>query len=672
MNRFFFLLIVMISQFAALAQPNADSLTAAIQKAPESKKAELYLQLSYQVKDDTTQSLKYCRIAYQLSVKNKRPKIQARALDLQAEILYNSSDYYLAIPFFGKALSIYRQTNDTANIINCEKMTGLCYYNMDQGDKAIEKFLDGMRFCENDPRNTAKFLSNVAMTHTRLRNMNDAIYYYRRALSLNNSINNYDGMAVNYNGLGEVYKIINQPDSALQNYIKAKNLNKNTEFQGITLSNIAGIYLNYPDSIQRAAECLKESWAIFRKLGLNQHEAEFKQGIGIILFKQGKYKPAISALKESIVLNDKFKRGYKMKATSNNLLSRVYERMGDYEASLKHLKLYIQFSDSMTQKEKYDRITFLEKRYESERKENQIARLEAQQELTLVQLRKNKQLKQLGLTTAFLLLLLLFFIWLKYLDKTKSNKLLALKNRVIEKSEKELRTLNASKNKLFSIIAHDLKNPLHNVLGYSSILYKDYDRFTETERRQFATDIYQSTNGIYRLLQNLLEWSRSQTGTLSFTPKTIDYQTVINNSTSVLKLLADQKNIEIKKESDLELKLFADQAMIETVLRNLISNAIKFTSEGGQIEILARKVNDDILISVKDNGVGIPKEDCKNLFKIDSKVKRKGTNGEDGSGLGLVLCHEFITKHNGKIWVESGLGKGSEFTLSIPARATDN
>jgi signal transduction histidine kinase len=672
MNRFFFLLIVMTIQLSALAQPNADNLTAAIQKAPESKKAELYLQLSYEVKDDTTQSLKYSRIAYQLSVKNKQPKIQARALDLQAEILYNSSDYYLAIPFFEKALSIYRQTNDTANIINCEKMTGLCYYNMDQGDKAIEKFLDGMKFFENDPRNTAKFLSNVAMTHTRLRNMNDAIYYYRRALSLNNPINNYDGMAVNYNGLGEVYKIINQPDSALQNYIKAKNLNKNTEFQGITLSNIAGVYLNYPDSIQRAAECLKESWAIFRKLGLNQHEAEFKQGIGIILFKQGKYKPAISALKESIVLNDKFKRGYKMKATSNNLLSRVYERMGDYEASLKHLKLYIQFSDSMTQKEKYDRITFLEKRYESERKENQIARLEAQQELTLVQLKKNQQLKQLGLTTAFLLLLLLFFIWLKYLDKTKSNKLLALKNRVIEKSEKELRTLNASKNKFFSIIAHDLKNPLHNVLGYSSILYKDYDRFTETERRQFATDIYQSTNGIYRLLQNLLEWSRSQTGTLNFTPKTIDYQIVLNNVTSVLKSLADQKNIEIKKESDLELKLFADQAMIETVLRNLISNAIKFTSEGGQIEILAREVNDDILISVKDNGVGIPEEDCKNLFKIDSKVKRKGTNREDGSGLGLVLCHEFITKHNGKIWVESGLGKGSEFTLSIPARATDN
>jgi signal transduction histidine kinase len=672
MNRFFFLLIVMTIQLSALAQPNADNLTAAIQKAPESKKAELYLQLSYEVKDDTTQSLKYSRIAYQLSVKNKQPKIQARALDLQAEILYNSSDYYLAIPFFEKALSIYRQTNDTANIINCEKMTGLCYYNMDQGDKAIEKFLDGMKFCENDPRNTAKFLSNVAMTHTRLRNMNDAIYYYRRALSLNNPINNYDGMAVNYNGLGEVYKIINQPDSALQNYIKAKNLNKNTEFQGITLSNIAGVYLNYPDSIQRAAECLKESWAIFRKLGLNQHEAEFKQGIGIILFKQGKYKPAISALKESIVLNDKFKRGYKMKATSNNLLSRVYERMGDYEASLKHLKLYIQFSDSMTQKEKYDRITFLEKRYESERKENQIARLEAQQELTLVQLKKNQQLKQLGLTTAFLLLLLLFFIWLKYLDKTKSNKLLALKNRVIEKSEKELRTLNASKNKFFSIIAHDLKNPLHNVLGYSSILYKDYDRFTETERRQFATDIYQSTNGIYRLLQNLLEWSRSQTGTLNFTPKTIDYQIVLNNVTSVLKSLADQKNIEIKKESDPELKLFADQAMIETVLRNLISNAIKFTSEGGQIEILAREVNDDILISVKDNGVGIPEEDCKNLFKIDSKVKRKGTNREDGSGLGLVLCHEFITKHNGKIWVESGLGKGSEFTLSIPARATDN
>jgi len=548
-------------------------------------------------------------------------------------------------------------------------LIGLCYYNMDQGDKAIEQFIEGMKMCEHDPRNTAKLLSNIAMTHTRMRNLNDAIYYYRKALALNSSIQNAEGMGVNYNGLGEIYKTLHKPDSALLNYLKAKNLNKKTEFQAVTLSNLAGIYMNDPDSVYKAVECLKESWAIFRQLGMYQYEAEFKQGIGIILFKQGKYKPAIQAFTASIEVNDKFNRGFKIKTTSYNLLSKVYEKTGDYQAALKHLKLYIQYADSMAQKEKYDRLSNLEKRYETEKKENEIARLQAKQELTLVQLKTNKQLKQLGITATLLLLLLLFFIGLKYLDKIKLTRILQGKNKLIEKSEQELRLLNASKNKFFSIIAHDLKNPLHTIMGYSYLMYKDYEQFKEDERRKFAGDIYHSTNNIFRLLQNLLEWSRSQTGNLNFSPAVVEYQRVLDNSLNVLKSLADQKNIAIKTDYDPELKLFADPLMIETVLRNLVNNAIKFTPEGGHIEVSAKEEDGQILVSVSDSGIGISEEDSQNLFRIDSKVKRKGTNNEDGSGLGLILCHEFVNKHKGKIWVKSTPGKGSEFIFSIPAKA---
>jgi signal transduction histidine kinase len=321
----------------------------------------------------------------------------------------------------------------------------------------------------------------------------------------------------------------------------------------------------------------------------------------------------------------------------------------------------------MAQKEKYDRLSNLEKRYETEKKENQIARLQANQELTLIQLKKNKQLKQLGITTALLLLLLVFIMGLKYLDKIKLNRILEGKNKLIEKSEQELRLLNTSKNKFFSIIAHDLKNPLHTILGYSYLLNKDYERFNEAERRKFAFDIHQSTNSIFRLLQNLLEWSRSQTGRLNFSPVVVEYQRILDNSLSVLRSLADQKNIEIKTGNDPELRIFADPQMIETVLRNLINNAIKFTPEGGQIEVSAQEIDSQILISVSDTGIGITEEETQNLFRIDSKVKRKGTNNEDGSGLGLILCHEFVNKHNGQIWVESIPGKGSEFIFSIPA-----
>lgn len=651
------------------AQSKVDSLLLLFEKAPELQKADLLLQLSLNTRNDSAKSNAYSKMAYQLAVEKNQLPLQAKAFYFMGETLFNSSDYLIAIPAYKKALTLYYQINDTTNVVNCYKLIGLCYYNMDQGDKAIIQFIEGMKLCENDTLITAKFLSNIAMTHTRMRNMNDAIYNYRKALSLNTIIGNSEGMAVNHNGLGEIYKIINRPDSALINYLKAKNLNKKIEFQAVTLSNIAGIYLNYADSMNKAVNCLKESWAIFRQLGKHQYEAEFKQGLGVILFKQGKYKSAIDAFNRSIEVNDQYNRGFKIKTTCHNLLAKVYERTGDYKTSLKHMKLFIQYSDSLAQKEKYDRLSNLEKLYETEKKENQIVRLQAKQELTLIQLRKNKQLQQLGITIAALLLLLLLIIGLKYLDKIKLNRILEGKNKVIEKSEQELRLLNASKNKFFSIIAHDLKNPLHTVLGYSYLMHKDYDRFKEEERRKFASDIYKSTNNIFRLLQNLLEWSRSQTGNLNFTPEVVEYQRILNNSLSVLRTLADQKNIEIKTGNDPELKIFADPSMIETVMRNLINNAIKFTPEGGQIEVSAKVADGQILISISDTGIGISEEETQNLFRIDSKIKRKGTNNEDGSGLGLILCHEFVTKHNGKIWVESTPGKGSEFIFSIPAKA---
>ena len=542
MKKLSLIFVLFFLGYSASAQFPVDSLLRLCVNAPDKKKTELYLELSFHLKNDSAKSNAYSKMAYQLAVKNNQIPLQAKALYYLGESFFNSTDYQWAIPEYLRALSVYSLIKDTVNIVDCHKAIGLCYYNMDQGDKAIQQFIEGMKLCENDTKNTAKLLSNIAMTHNRMRNINDAISNYRKALSLNASINNQAGMAVNYNGLGEIYKTINRPDSALINYTKAKNLNKRTEFQAVILSNMAGIYINYADSMNKAVECFKQSWSMFNQLGLNQYEAEFKQGIGIILFKQGKYKPAIEAFEQSIELNDKFNRGYKIKTTCHNLISKAYERTGDYATALKHIKLYIQYSDSLAQKEKYEQIATLEKQYETEKKENEIARLQAEQELTLVQLRQNKQLKQLGMASILLLLLLVFFVYMKYLDKIKSNRLLKEKNQLIEQSEQELRLLNASKNKFFSIIAHDLKNPLHSILGYSSLLNERYDLFTENERRKFAGDIHHSTNNIFRLLQNLLEWSKAQTGRLNFSPAVVEYQQILDNSLSILQSLANQKS----------------------------------------------------------------------------------------------------------------------------------
>ncbi len=670
MKKFLLFSGLLFIAFSASAQSKTDSLLKVCENAPENKKAALYLELSFNSRNDSSISNLFTRKAYQLAIQNEQVPLQAKSFYYLGEMSYYSRDYSGAIPHYENAIPIFEQLNDSSNLTNCYNSVGLCYHCLFQGDKAIEYFIKALRTCENDKEYTAKITSNIAMAHVKMNNYNDAITNYRKALSINKSIKDSLSIAINYNGLGNSYTDMNKPDSAIVNFRRAYNLFKtlkSTGYQAIALTNIANLYPNYPDSLDKAIDFYNQALIKFKELEWNQYEAEISQGMGIVYRNKGKFKEALSAFEESLRITDKYNRGLFLKRSNYHEMAETYKLTGDYKSALKYHELFVTYNDSMVQKEKYEQIISLEKKYETEKKENEIIKLNAKQELTDVELRKNKQLKQFGFIIASLLLVFILFVLIRYIDKIKLNKILEEKNRQIEQSENELRLLNAAKNKFFSIIAHDLKNPFHTVMGFSYLLSKDHERFSEAERKKFADDIYSSTNRIYRLLQNLLEWSKSQTGRLKFSPLEIEFQRVLDNSVSILRPLAEQKNICIQFDYSNELKLFADPTMLETILRNLINNAIKFTPEEGLITITAKQIENHVNISITDTGIGISAEDVENLFKIDSTVKRKGTNDEDGSGIGLILCKEFVKKNNGEIWVNSTLKKGSSFIFTIPA-----
>lgn len=235
-----------------------------------------------------------------------------------------------------------------------------------------------------------------------------------------------------------------------------------------------------------------------------------------------------------------------------------------------------------------------------------------------------------------------------------------------KESEARLRELNAAKDKFFSIIAHDLKGPFNSILGLSNLLVEQIQEKNVEGIEEYAGIIQNSSQRAIDLLMNLMEWSRSQTGRMEFSPEYIEMVTLINE---VIELLGDsslQKSITIQRELPRNMLAFIDKAMISAILRNLISNAIKFTHPGGRIVISAEIKNAELIISIRDNGVGIKKENIEKLFRIDENHSTLGTQNEKGTGLGLILCKEFIGKHGGKIWVESEVGKGSTFYFSIP------
>ena len=236
----------------------------------------------------------------------------------------------------------------------------------------------------------------------------------------------------------------------------------------------------------------------------------------------------------------------------------------------------------------------------------------------------------------------------------------------LKKTNQELSLLNVTKDRFFSIIAHDLRNPFNVVSGFSEILLKNFDKLSPAKIRKFHEMIHTSSTAGNNLLENLLQWSRSQTGRISYEPVKLNLLALAEETFRLLESDAERKNISIKQLIEPEITILADENMIKTIFRNLISNAIKFTGEEGTITLKSKIDNQMVIVSIADTGMGIPPETINKLFRVDTIITTKGTAKESGTGLGLLLCKEFVEKHCGKIWVESELGKRSEFKFTIP------
>ncbi len=236
----------------------------------------------------------------------------------------------------------------------------------------------------------------------------------------------------------------------------------------------------------------------------------------------------------------------------------------------------------------------------------------------------------------------------------------------IEETKKALEKTNSEKDKFFSIIAHDLKNPFNAFLGLTKMMSENINDFELDDITEISKQLYESASNLYKLLENLLEWSRIQRGVTQFNPEYVELDFLVKQNFEIVKEFANQKEIALERNIPDKCEVFCDVPMINTVLRNLISNSIKFTPRKGTVTISATQNDTETIISISDTGIGMNQELMSKLFKIDEKVSRNGTEGEQSTGLGLLLCKEFVEKHNGKIWVESEEGKGSSFIFSLP------
>ena len=240
---------------------------------------------------------------------------------------------------------------------------------------------------------------------------------------------------------------------------------------------------------------------------------------------------------------------------------------------------------------------------------------------------------------------------------------------LLEKQAKELQELNATKDKFMSIIAHDLRSPFNAIIGFSDLMIKNFHQLDEETFLKGLKIIESASNHAYKLLENLLIWARNQTEKSQYSPEMLNLSQLVHEALKTIESTAVHKKISFSTSINKNLQVFADQNMLDSIIRNLVTNAIKFSFKEGKVRIKAILTENGVCISVSDKGIGISSDRLASIFEIDKHTNTNGTENELGSGLGLILCKDFVTRHNGKIWIESTLNKGTKVSFTLPLKS---
>ena len=451
-----------------------------------------------------------------------------------------------------------------------------------------------------------KLLTQKKKNEEALRNFKNALAIYR---SLKDKLNE----AVALNEVGEMYRVMKNHERALANHVAALEIR----------------------------ERLKDDNGL----------AQSYNNVSVLYFDEKNYKRAISNLQLALQSGRKSQDQDEL-MKSYDYLSKCYREQKDFKKALEYRESFLGIEDFIGKEKNEHQLLEAQNRYVMQKQELQIDKLEGDREQREKVIEAQNKLKNnLMLLIAFGMIIGALVLYLYFLK---------------QRSARKLQELNATKDKLFSIIGHDLKGPLNSLTSFSSLLLNHIDMISKEEIKMLSQDIDKSLKNLFTLLENLLEWSRSQTGSIDFKPEEFNLADVLKENEGLLKVQAQNKKITVVNENKLDLPVKLHRHSINTVVRNLLSNAIKFTPEGGKITMSAEVNGSHFLVSVTDTGVGMSNAAMQKLFKLGTKHSTLGTAKEAGTGLGLILCKDFVEKNGGTIGVESKEGYGSKFYFTMP------
>jgi signal transduction histidine kinase len=539
----------------------------------------------------------------------------------------------------------------------------------------------------------------------------EALTNYLQGLAIADSLKNYEQIAFAYNNIGNLY-LRSGNDSLAQVYLQKTldlAIEKNFEvLLGYAFKNLGSYYYENKD-YDKALEFLKNSYDVRNKLNDYWGMTNTLNEMGTVYTQKEDFTSALKAYdtayekvshieKNKILVGEiylgKARVYYTKKDYSNSLyylnkckvifeevngrvelveiyklISNIAYEKNDFKQAFDFQQKFSSLNDSIKVLDAERQLDLMEILYTSDKNQKENELLRRENAIKLLQISQEKQLRDLLILISFSLLIAAVISYIFYKGKKKTNEQLTRTNELIEQQKSELSKINSTKDRLFSIIAHDLKNPFGNLMNVTDMIMKEFDNLSQDELKELVESVNRSTKSSYRLLENLLLWSRSQKGYLKYNPELIDVEKVINENFNLYSEMAKDKNVKLDFIQKEKVFAYADLNMIDAVLRNLINNAVKYSHQNGVVKVSTFAENNKTIVCIEDEGIGIPENEIVKIFSLEEKPIQSGTGGERGTGLGLIICKEFIDINKGEINIESTINKGTKICLILPNKA---
>lgn len=583
-------------------------------------------------------ALQICDSVLYLCKKYNYPQGEAKITRIKGLSKFYAVDYSAALKLFIESKEKYAKLQDTVGMCLCNNNIAVVYNYMDLHDKSLNYHHQNLKIRRKikDTIGIATTLNNIGVVFRHKHLYDSSLFYYKKALEI--ELKYHDSVSISryYNNIALAYMDLKQYDSSQAYFTKSLNIRLNiNELQGI-----------------------KNSY----------------QGLGLLYYNQAKYKEARKMQELSMKYAQQIGIVYEIESISDEI-AKTYEKLNLFELAYKYSALNRQMHDSI----KFSETTSLITKIELENAYAITTRIKELEAENIIEKERSSKYQLIYLLSAVSIILILIVYSFFKIRKSnillleKQEQILMQKEEITQQNEsilqqnQELERINSEKDKFFSIIAHDLRSPFAGFLGLTKLMVKNHDELSREDIFETSALLKNSADNLYKLLENLLEWSRIQRGLIDVHPQECLIDFYVDENIQLQSELLKQKEMHLQNNVNQGFVVIADLDMLNTIIRNLLSNAIKFTKRGGNIELNAKVVENNMIeISISDNGIGIDPKNKNSLFKIDQKISTPGTENEASTGLGLLLVKDFVEKNNGKLWFESELDKGTTFYFILP------